>query len=384
MNPDTRLETRLIHAGEPQPRFAGAVSMPVFQSSTFEYAGRDEQQLRYIRLNNTPNHDVLHAKLAAIEHAEAALVAGSGMAAISAALLSVLRAGDHLLAQKCLYGGTHALITQELPRLGIEVTPIDPDAPHTWPDALRPNTRAIYVESISNPLLEIPDLEAVVAFAREHGLVSLIDNTFATPVLYQPARHGFDLVLHSATKYLNGHSDIVAGVVAGSRARIDAVRERLNHFGGTLDPHACFLLYRGLKTLAVRVRAQCETAARLAAMLAEHSKVASVRYPGLEAHPQHQRARRLFSGFGAMVSFELSGGATSASAFLDALELPVIAPSLGGVETLISLPAQTSHADLTPRQRAELGIADGLVRVSVGLEAAEDLLADFAHALGRM
>lgn len=377
-----RIETRLIHAGEPEPRIGGAVAMPIFQSSTFqsvEGTGYHDQQ--YIRLNNTPNHRALHLKLAALENAEAALVAASGMAAISAALLSVLGSGDHLLVQSCLYGGTHDLLTEDLPRLGISYDFIDADRPGSWQSQLRPNTRAIYVETMSNPLLEVADLPAVVEFARANRLVSMIDNTFASPINLRPPEMGFDLSLHSCTKYLNGHSDIVAGAVIGRAALVHAATLKLNHLGGALDPHACFLLHRGMKTLAVRVRYQNESALRIARFLEAHRAVARVNYPGLESHPHHRRAGELLEGFGGVLSFDLKGGVAAAERFIGALTLPINAPSLGGVESLVTLPARTSHAGMTAAERARAGIAEGLIRLSVGLEAADDLIDDLANAL---
>jgi len=378
----TRIETQLIHAGEASPRISGAVSMPIFQSSTFEYGGEASyHDVRYIRLNNTPNHLALHQKLAAVEGAEAALVAASGMAAISSSLLTILSKGDHLLAQNCLYGGTHDFVTKDLPRLGIEHTFIDLDQPQTWKQHLRPTTRAIYVEAITNPLVQVGDLEATVAFAREHDLVSMIDSTFATPINYKPCAHGFDLVLHSCTKYMNGHSDIVAGAVIGSSKLVDAVKHRLDHFGGALDPHACYLLHRGMKTLAVRMAYQNRSALEIARFLGKHKAVKRVNYPGLESHPNHARARKLFTGFSGMLSFELNGSVAEADRFMAKTTLPICAPSLGGPETLITRPATTSHAGLTPDERRRLGISDSLIRMSVGLESTEDLIADFDQAL---
>ncbi len=225
-----RLDTLLIHAGEPEPRIGGAVSMPIFQSSTFEYRGeRSYDDLRYIRLNNTPNHVALHGKLAAIEGTEAALVTASGMAAISTALLSVLRSGDHLLAQDCLYGGTHDFLTRDIGGFGVEIDFIDADDPGSWEKKLRPSTKAIYVETMSNPLLQVGDLEAVPRFARSHGLVSMIDNTFASPVNFRPAEHGFDLSLHSCTKYMNGHDDLVAGAILGRGPLVTGAARKLSH-----------------------------------------------------------------------------------------------------------------------------------------------------------
>src|SRR5690242_18390279 len=311
------IESRLIHAGEPEPLIQGAVAMPIFQSATFAYRGEQSyHDLRYIRLSNTPNHDVLHRKLASLENAEAALVAGSGMAAISATLLALLGNGDRLLAQDCLYGGTHDLLTADLPALDIGTDFIDANNPASWREQLTDRTRAIYVETVSNPLMGVPELKSVVEFAAAHGLVSIIDNTFASPVNFRPAELGFDLSLHSGTKYLNGHSDIVAGAVIGRRKLVEKITRKLNHLGGVLDPHACFLLHRGMKTLAVRVRYQNESALKIARYLEQHPQVAKVNYPGLESHPNHIRACELFDGFGGVLSFELAGSVGTAEAFI--------------------------------------------------------------------
>jgi cystathionine beta-lyase/cystathionine gamma-synthase len=370
-----------VHAGEIRPRVCGAVTLPVFQSATFEYAGGDDEILRYARLNNTPNHDALHAKIAALEEAEAAWVAGSGMAAISAALLSVLRGGDHLLHQETLYGGTHTLVHTDLAALGIGHAAVDSTRPETWAAALTPATRAFYVETIGNPLMTVPDLAAVVAFCREHGLVSIVDNTFASPVFFRPVPFGFDLVVHSCTKYMNGHSDVVAGCVAGSVARIESVASKLERLGSTLDPHACFLLHRGLKTLPLRMRRHADNALAVAGWLERHPRVSRVFHPGLPSSPEHERARRFLDGAGGMLSFEIEGDAAAADRFLRRLTVPVVASSLGGVESLISRPAVSSHAGLSAAERAQRGITDGLIRLSVGIEDAEDLIEDMACAL---
>jgi len=376
------IDTKVIHAGEPTPRIAGAVSMPIFQTAMFEYSGeKTYDQIRYIRLNNTPNHLALHAKLAALENAEAALVAASGMAAITTSMLTILSAGDHLLIQDCLYGGTHDFVTRDLASFGIHYSFIDADQPASWLEQLRPNTKAIYVEAMTNPLLQVADLEAAVRFAREHGLVSMIDNTFPSPVNFRPCEWGFDLSLHSATKYLNGHSDIVAGAVIGRATLVESITRKLNHLGGTLDPHAAFLLHRGLKTLAVRIRQHNESALRIARLLEEHPAVQRVNYPGLKSHPRHERARKLFGGFSGMLSFELKEGVEGAERFMKNVRLPVVAPSLGGVETLVTLPATTSHSGMSPQDRRRLGISDGLIRVSIGIESTDDLLEDFSSAL---
>ena len=377
-----RLATRAVHAGEPEPRIEGAVSMPIFQSATFETAGeKSYDAVRYVRLNNTPNHQALHAKLASLEGGEAAVVASSGMAAITTTLLALLSRGDHLLALEGLYGGTHTFVTRDLAEFGIGHDLMDGNRPETWSALLEPSTRAIYVETITNPLMQVPDLEQVVRFARTHGLVSIIDSTFATPVNYRPLESGFDLVLHSGTKYLNGHSDLAAGAVVGPRELVRRVTHRLNHLGGVLDPHACFLLHRGIKTLVLRVRQQNENALALARFLAESPAVDGVNYPGLETHPQHGRARKMFSGFGGMLSFDVRGGVEAADSLLNRLRIPRSAPSLGGVETLITRPATTSHAGVPPEERVRMGISDSLVRVSVGIEAPGDLVEDFEQGL---
>ncbi|MCG6880399.1 MAG: aminotransferase class I/II-fold pyridoxal phosphate-dependent enzyme [Deltaproteobacteria bacterium] len=376
------LDTKLIHAGEPKPLIRGAVSMPIFQSSTFAAEGDcGYYNLRYIRLNNTPNHEALHQKLAAVENAEAALVTASGMAAISTTLFTLLRSGDHLLAQDCLYGGTHDFISEDLPACGISVDFIDGTAPDSWESKIRSNTRAIFVETLTNPLLQMADLKGVAEFARQKGIVSLIDNTFASPVNFRPAEWGFDLSLHSGTKYLNGHSDIVAGAVIGPSALLDPICRKLARLGGSLDPHACFLLHRGMKTLGVRVRYQNESALKLAQFLENHPAVDRVHYPGLESHPGHTLAEEMLDGFGGMISFEVTGGVEAADRILENVTLPISAPSLGGVESLITRPATTSHAGVPPEQRRVMGISDSLIRLSVGLEATEDLMADFDQAL---
>jgi len=377
------LETVAIHAGDLKPRVGGALTLPIFQSSVFEYDGEggDYHKILYPRLNNLPNHQALGAKLAALEGGEAAMVTASGMASISTALLSVLGRGGHLLIQDQLYGGTHTLLTKYFAEFGLEYDFIDPDDPDSWRTLLRPTTRAVYTESMTNPLMQVLDHREIVRFAREHELVSLIDNTFTTPVNFRPLELGYDLVLHSATKYLNGHSDLVAGVIVGSAERLKTANRLLAELGGTLDPLGCFLLSRGLKTLVLRVRRQNENATRLARFLAERPEVQRVNYPGLEEHPHHARAKELFEGCGGMLSFELAGGADAARRMLGRLQIPLVGPSLGGVETLITRPVTTSHSGLSAQEREQLGITDGLVRLSVGLETLDDLMADFAQAL---
>lgn len=377
------LSTTAIHAGHPGPNADGAVVQPIYQASTFLDAGHaNYHDVPYIRLNNTPNQRALATTLAALEGGEAALVSASGMAAISTTLLTVLQAGDHLLAQRRLYGGAHSLLAHELPRHGITVGWIDPDAPESWAAALRPNTRALYTESITNPLVRVADLPALASFARAHGLVSMIDNTVATPVHFRPIAHGFDLVVHSATKYLNGHNDLVAGAVIGTAALVEQVRRRQNHLGASLDPHACFLLQRGLKTLTLRMRQHSSSALAVAQFLAEHPRVERVHYPGLAGHPDHARAQALLrGGCSGLLCFEVAGGLRAAEQVLRQVTLPAVAASLGGAESLITLPATTSHASLTAEERAEAGVTDNLLRMSVGLEDPQDLIADLSAAL---
>ncbi len=382
MSNQQKIDTKLIHAGEPKKRYGNAVSMPIFQSSTFEYSGQtDYHDIKYIRLNNTPNHVVLHEKLAALENGEDALVTASGMAAISAALLSFLKSGDHFLANETLYGGTHDLINKDFPDLGISCGFIDGCNPEGWEAKLKPETKLIYVETITNPLLDVLELNAVVDFAKKHNLLSLIDNTFASPVNYRPLEHGFDLSLHSATKYLNGHTDIVAGAVIGSKELVEIVRHKLNHLGGSLDPNACFLMHRGLKTLSIRMERQNSNSLAVARFLDKHEKVRIVNHPGLANNASHMRAQELLDGYGGMVSFEIKGNIDDADKFISHLTLFINAPSLGGVESLATRPAQSSHSGMSAEERTAAGIKDELIRLSIGIEAAEDLIVDLEQAL---
>jgi len=375
-------ETKLIHAGEPKPRIDGAINVPIFQSSTYEYAGEGSyHDVRYLRLSNTPNHLALHKKLAALEGAEAALVTSSGMSAITTALLTFLKVGDHLLAHNTLYGGTADFVNNELAGYGIERDLIDATNPSDWDSKLKPNTKVIYVETITNPIMDVPELRKIVEFAKMHALISMIDNTFASPVLYCPVVQGFDLSLHSCTKYINGHSDIVAGAVIGSAAHLDLVTKNLNHLGGSLDSNACFLLHRGVKTLALRMNKQCENAMLIAPFLENHPQLKKVNYPGLESNSSFERAKEHLCGFGAMLSFEIDGDVDQADQFINHLQYAIRAPSLGGVETLVTRPVTTSHALMDKAEREVAGISDTLIRYSVGIEAADDLIADLQQAL---
>jgi len=358
------------------------VAPPIYQTATFSsQPGESYDEIRYARLNNTPNHNAVHEKIASVAGGEACVVTGSGMAAISTSLLTVLKAGDHLLVQDCLYGGTHSLLVEELRDAGISYSTICGRDPRAWEAALTPDTKAIYVESITNPTLDVACLKEAADFAIANGLVSLIDNTFCSPVNFRPLDIGFDIELHSATKYLNGHSDIVSGCVIGDTEMVNRITRRLNHLGGCLDPHACFLLHRGMKTLSLRVNRQNENGLALAHHLNVHSGIDRVIYPGLDSHPDHDRAARLFSGYGGVLSFEVAGDTDTSDRLISALKLPTFAPSLGGVETLITRPVLTTHSGLTPAEREASGITDRLIRVAFGVEASEDLCDDFDQAL---
>jgi cystathionine gamma-synthase/cystathionine gamma-lyase/cystathionine beta-lyase len=360
------------------------VVFPIYQGTVYEVEpGTSYHDLKYIRLNSTPSQHYLHDKLAAIEGAEAAVATSSGMAAVTTILLSLMRAGDHLLASDCLYGGTHDFLTGHAADLGWSCSFVDAGRPETWEAARTERTKVFLVETITNPLMRVGLLDRVADFGRREGIVTVIDSTFASPVNFRPLQTGFDVVFHSATKYLGGHSDLVAGAVMGSAELIERVRRTLNHFGGSLDPHAGFLLARGIKTLALRVQAQNANALALARFLDGHPAVAAVNYPGLASHPDHAHAAKLLSGFGGMLSLRLHGGEQAAQALLDAVTLAYVAPSLGGVETLVTRPAATSHAGMSLQDRDRLGITADLIRISSGIEGTQDLVGDFARALDK-
>ena len=379
------IETLAVHGGERRPGPEGSLVFPIYQGTVYSVpSGTDYHDIRYHRLSTTPSQTYLHEKLAALEGAEAAVATSSGMAAITASLLTVLRKGDHLIASDVLYGGTHDFVTHHADDLGWSYTLVDTTRPETWRNAVTPQTKLFLCETITNPLMRVARLREIVEFAHEHGLVSVIDNTFVTPINFRPLSIGFDLVCHSATKYLNGHSDLVAGCVAGTADWIERVRKTLNHYGGSLDPGAGYLLSRGLKTLALRVAAHNVNAQALAAALSDHPQVQEVNYPGLPSHPDYSQAAAVLSGFGGMLSIRLHGGTGAAERLLDSLQLPSVAPSLGGVETLITMPARTSHTGMNSEERARIGVTDDLLRISCGIENAGDLVDDFTGALGRI
>jgi cystathionine gamma-synthase/cystathionine gamma-lyase/cystathionine beta-lyase len=378
------MDTLAVHGGERRPGPDGSVVFPIYQGTVYEVEpGTSYHDLKYIRLNSTPSQHYLHDKLAAIEGAEAAVATSSGMAAVTTILLSLMRAGDHLLASDCLYGGTHDFLTGHAADLGWSYSFVDAGRPETWEAARTERTKVFLVETITNPLMRVGLLDRVADFGQREGIVTVIDNTFASPVNFRPLQAGFDVVFHSATKYLGGHSDLVAGAVMGGADMIERVRRTLNHFGGSLDPHAGFLLARGIKTLALRVQAQNANALALARFLEDHPAVAAVNYPGLASHPDQAHGAKLLSGFGGMLSLRLHGGQQAAQALLDAVTLAYVAPSLGGVETLITRPAATSHAGMSLQDRDRLGITADLVRISAGIEGTQDLVGDFARALDK-
>jgi cystathionine beta-lyase/cystathionine gamma-synthase len=378
------MDTVAVHGGERRPGPEGSVVFPIYQGTVYEVEpGTGYHDLKYLRLNSTPSQQYLHDKLAALEGAEAAVATSSGMAAVTTILLSLMRAGDHLLASDCLYGGTRDFLTGHAADLGWSFSFVDAGRPETWEAARTERTKVFLVETITNPLMRVGLLDQVADFGRREGIVTVIDNTFASPVNFRPLQVGFDLVFHSATKYLGGHSDLVAGAVMGGANLVEGVRQALNHFGGSLDPHAGFLLARGIKTLALRVQAQNANALALARFLEDHPAVAAVNYPGLASHPDHAHAAKLLSGFGGMLSLRLHGGEWAARALLDAVTLAYAAPSLGGVETLITRPAATSHAGMSPQDRERLGITADLIRISSGIEGARDLIGDFGRALDK-
>jgi cystathionine beta-lyase/cystathionine gamma-synthase len=362
------------------------MSQPIYQTSTFQVTD-SEQQLRatttdmfYTRYGN-PTHTAVESAIAQLESADAALLFASGMNAITTSILSLVKSGDHIVAQRDIYGGVTKFLSTWLPKLGIETTFVDTTEYDQHMRAIRPNTRLLYLESPTNPTLRVIDLPRLADLARQHGLISLIDSTFATPINQRPAEFGIDLVLHSGTKYFGGHSDLICGVAAGRQDLISKIKETRTTLGGVMDPHAAFMLLRGIKTLAVRVERQNESALRIAEFLAGHPKVKSVNYPFLHGHPQRALAMEQMKGGGGVLSFEVDGSGEDARHLSEALHLFTLAPSLGGVESLVSIPMLTSHAMISAEQRQKMGVTDQLIRLSVGIENVDDLIADLEQAL---
>lgn len=372
------LNTICTHIGELEDtKYKGAVS-PLYMSTS--YAFDDVDVKRYPRYFNTPNQEGLCKKIAALEHAESALIFGSGMAAVSTALMAFLRAGDHIVLQQTLYGGTYNLVTEEFDKFGISYSFTEGWDPKNFEEKIQDNTKVIYIETPSNPLLTITDIEAVASIAKKHGIVSMIDNTFASPVNQNPIDFGIDMVIHSATKYLGGHSDICAGAVASTSDNMNKVFHLAKNFGGSLSDYTVWLLERSIKTLGLRVRAQNENALIMAQYFEKHADIDAVYYPGLTTHKDHELAKKQMKGFGGMLSFELKPY-LDASLFQKSLRMIKSSMSLAGVESTVLSPSQTSHALMSPEVRAKQGIKDGLIRFSVGIEEPEDLIADIEYAL---
>jgi cystathionine beta-lyase/cystathionine gamma-synthase len=386
--PPAGTDSRAVHAGKMSDP-SGSLVDPIFQTAPYSFSGTDaldraakgDPPDSYYGRDGNRNWTAAERKLAALEGAEDAVVFGSGMAAITTAFLAHLKPGDHVVATEDLYGGAVAFFREVLEPMGVQFTFLRTEPEPPFEDAIRRETRWIYLESPTNPLVKIVDLERAGGIARRRGVFAVLDGTFGSPVLQQPLSLGFDLVLHSATKYLNGHGDLMAGFAVGSAAMLEPIRKRRLRTGGIIDPHAAFLLTRGMKTVGLRVRAQSENALRVAQLLARTPAVEKVHYPGLAAHPGHETARRQMSAFGAMLAFDVRGGLPSAKEFLSRLELISLATSLGSVETTADFPWLTSHRFFAPEKKRELGIQEGTIRLSVGIENFEDLREDLESAL---
>lgn len=373
--------TIAIHGGAGPHHAGDPVAPPLVQSVNFVQEVGTEAGLLYTRYGNTPNLERVQKRLAMLEGAEAALLLSSGMGATACAMLALLRPGDHLLAAASIYGGTLRLLTEEFTRLGVDVTLVDPHEPRAWRKRLRKETRAVFVETPVNPSCRVLDLRPISYLTKEVGLALVVDSTFASPVNLRPIEHGADVVIHSGTKYLNGHHDAMLGVVAGTEPFIQEVLQKMMVWGQAPDPFAAWLLERGLKTLDVRVRRQNDNAMRIAHWCADRKEVRKVHYPGLLDHPDHEIARALMDGYGGMLAMELTAGAKGTERFLRRLRLFQHAASLGGVDSLVSEPRYTSHARLSSEERARAGVPDGFLRLSIGLEDADDLIADLEQAL---
>jgi cystathionine beta-lyase/cystathionine gamma-synthase len=375
------LSTTAIHGGAPRPTPGTGVASPLVQAVNYVQETGTSEGLRYTRYGNTPNAELVQRRLAELEGSEAALVLSSGMGATSCAMLALLRTGDHLISSSWIYGGTRKLFSEDIPGMGIDVTFVNPLEPRAWRKALKKTTRVIFLESPVNPTCRVLELNSLQSLAHTEGIALVVDSTFASPVNFRPIEHGVDVVIHSATKYLNGHHDILAGVVCGNEPFIEEVRQKMMVWGQAPDPFACWLLERGLKTIDVRVKRQNENAMRIAEWCSKRPEIAKVHYPGLPSHPDHEIARTLLDGFGGMMAIELKGGGPAAIRFIHGLKVFTYAASLGGVDSLMIEPRYSSHEHMTPEERARIGIPDGFLRVSIGIENAEDLIADIEQAL---
>ena len=388
-----KLETTAVHGAKlhgdqthETVREHGPMALPIFQTSTFQVADNDEQLRvtnsdRYYTRYGNPTNTAAEQTIAQLENVDRALTFASGMGAITTTMLALLKSGDHVVAQRDIYGGVIKFLAQWLPKLGIETTFVDTTDYAQYERAIRPNTRLIHIESPTNPTLRVVDMKKIAAMARAHGLLTMIDATFGTPINQHPAEYGIDLVMHSGTKYLSGHTDLICGVVAGRSDLIEMIHSTRTTLGNCMDPHASWMLARGLKTLAVRVARQNENALQVAGFLEQHAKVRRVHYPFLKSHPQYETAREQMSGGGGIVTFEVKGTGEDARRASESMRLFTLAPSLGGVESLVSIPVLTSHAMIESAHRAKMGVTEQMIRLSVGIEDADDLIADLEHAL---
>ena len=387
--PDYRMHTKVVHAGQYDDPITGAIGTPIFQGTTFllkestyeaMHEGRGREALIYGRYGS-PSQWAVQEKMAAIEGAESSLVFSSGMAAIAATLMALLDKGSHVVSSRDVYGGTFSFLDESLHKYGMSVTFVDPTDLDEIENAIRPNTKLFYFETLTNPLLKLVPLAQLVELAKKHKCRVVVDNTFLTPYNLRPLYMGVDVVIHSATKYLGGHTDVVGGFASGSRKLVDRIWGQLIKFGGSQDPHACFLLERSLKTLALRMQAHNTSALMVAKYLEGRDEVRRVHYPGLSSHPQHDLASvMLHDQYGGMVSFEIEGGDEAGLAFMNALRIPRRAVSLGGVESLVSMPFNTTHSPMTKSERRAIGLSDGFVRLSVGIEDVRDLIEDLENA----
>jgi cystathionine beta-lyase/cystathionine gamma-synthase len=387
MKPNShRTDTKAVRGGVDLEKKNGPLATPIFQTSTFEVTDNDEQ-LRvtptdqfYTRYGN-PTNTVAEKRVAELESVDAALTFASGMGAITTTILALLKSGDHIVAQRDIYGGVTKFFTQWLPKLGIETTFVETTSPEEHGRAIQPNTKLLYLESPTNPTLRVVDLKAAADLSKHHGLISMIDGTFGTPINQHPADYGIDLIMHSGTKYLSGHTDLICGVVAGPGNLIEKIHGTRTTLGNCMDPHASWMLARGLKTLAVRVARQNENALQVAQFLEQHAKVRRVHYPFLKSHLQYEIAKEQMSGGGGIVTLEVKGSGEDARRASESMRLFTLAPSLGGVESLVSIPVLTSHAMIEPAHRVQMGVTEQMIRLSVGIEDVNDLIADLDQAL---
>jgi cystathionine beta-lyase/cystathionine gamma-synthase len=381
-----RQETEAVRGATSLAKKNGPLATPIYQTSTFEVTNMQEQvrvtptDSFYTRYGN-PTSTVAENAIAQLEGTDAALLFSSGMAAITTSILSLVKAGDHIVAQRDIYGGVTKFLSQWLPKLGVETTFVDTNDIAQHERAIRPTTKIIHIESPTNPTVRVVDLEKIAALARKHNLITTIDSTFATPINCRPAEWGIDLVLHSGTKYFAGHSDLICGIATGRRDLIEQIHSTRTTLGCCIDPHAAFLLLRGIKTLAVRVERQNQSALRVAEFLSQHPKVARVHYPFLKTHPDYAIAKKQMAGAAGVLSFEVEGNGTDACRVAEALNLFTLAPSLGGVDSLVTIPVITSHAMIAPELRQKMGVTDQMIRISVGLEHVDDLIADLDKGL---